>query len=374
MKDLATGDSAPEISFEEHLRQRIAAEGPLPWSEVMAAALYEPGLGYYAREVRRVGRKGDFYTSVSVGPLYGQLLAELANGVWEAAGCPQQFIIAEQAAHDGQLAADVWEALQSGPLGKVVSWRIVEPQTVYRAAQQERLNPLMGDRIEWLHDVSELAGCGVFLCNELLDAFPVNRVRWTPMGWEDLLVDVVGDEFRWASRWSEDPELDRLPEDVEPGYTTETHGAMVRWAEALAASTWEGAVMIADYGYDGEDYYRPERSDGTLRRYNKHGTDGDVLKELGNCDLTAHINFTRLRLVLERARFEVKADLPQGRFLTLVGIPWLKALEGSTPFGEHRSIMRQFHTLTHPGHMGSAFRVMLLGRGLTASYKLPTLH
>jgi len=373
MKDLATGDSAPLKSFAEHLRRRIATEGPLPWPDVMAGALYEPGLGYYAREVRRVGRKGDFYTAVSVGPLYGRLLAELALGVWEQAGRPGEFIVAEQAAHDGQLSADVWEALQEGPLGAVVQWRIVEPQPVYRAAQEQKLRPLMDGRIEWLNEVSELSGCGLFLCNELLDALPVNRVRWTPGGWVDLLVDVDGDGFCWTSRRSEDPEMDRLPEWVEPGYTTETHGAMVHWAEGLASSAWEGAVMIADYGYDSPDYYHFSRRDGTLRRYSKHGVDGEVLKDLGDCDLTAHIDFSRLEEVLVRGGFEVKANLPQGRFLTMLAIRSLDRIELAVSTSQQAALIRQFHSLTHPGHMGAVFRVMLLARGLTASYKLPTL-
>ena len=31
----------------ERLRERIRARGPMPFSEYMEAALYEPGLGYY---------------------------------------------------------------------------------------------------------------------------------------------------------------------------------------------------------------------------------------------------------------------------------------------------------------------------------------
>ncbi len=340
----------------------------------MAGALYEPGLGYYGRAVRPVGRKGDFYTSVSVGPLYGRLLAELAEGVWEHAGRPAQFTIAEQAAHDGQLAADMWQALQDGPLGEVVTWRIVEPQAIYRAAQAEKLLPLMGDRIEWLNEVSELAGFGLFVCNELLDAFPVNRVRWTSNGWEELLVDVDGEAFRWTSRALEGPEREWLPDYATPGYTTETHGAMAQWAEALAGSAWEGAVMIADYGYEVVDYYDFSRSDGTLRRYSKHTVDGEVLEELGECDLTAHINCTLLAEVLERGRFHQLTDMPQERFLTKLGIPCLTRIEFELSNDERASLLRQFHMLTYPGFMGAAFRVMLFARGLTEGYALPTLR
>lgn len=372
MKHLATEESGGSGAVVERLRERMENEGPLPWPEVMSCALYEPGMGYYSRGVLRVGRTGDFYTSVSVGATYGHLLAQLAQLLWEAAGRPETFVIAEQAAHDGQLAADVWDGLKSLPVGRVAFWQIVEPQPVYRAAQERRLEPLLGGRVQWLQNVRELNGTGLLLCNELLDALPVNRVRWSGSGWENLLVEWKEDGFAWTSRPSTDPETAFLPTDVPAGWVTETHGAMVQWAEALGRSSWQGAVLISDYGYDAEEYHRPERPDGTLRRYTRHGTDGKVLEDLGNCDLTAHIDFTRLRNVLMAGGFQALADLPQGRFLTSVGMDWLRSLE-TLPMTERMARVRQFQALTHPGHMGAAFRMMLMGRGLTRSFTLPTL-
>jgi SAM-dependent MidA family methyltransferase len=366
-------DCAEPDSLAQHLRQRLAQEGPLPWPDVMAAALYQPGLGYYAREVRRVGRRGDFYTAVSVGPLYGTLLAELAVGLWETAGRPTTFIIAEQAAHDGQLAADLWHALEQHPLGAVVSWVIIDPQPLYRERQAAHLMPLMGERVSWLSEISELAGVGLLLANELLDALPVNRLTYTSSGWQDHWVTATESGFEFELRTSTDPERHRLPTGLPLGYTTETHGAMAAWAQGLAQSPWQGAVLIADYGYDWEDYYRPERSEGTLRRYTQHRTDGHVLAEIGDCDLTAHIEFTRLTEALGAGGYQLLADLPQGRFLGLVGHRWLSSLPSHAAAETVPGLLRQYQALTHPGHMGAAFRMLLMGRGLTSGYRFPRL-
>ena len=116
-------------------------------------------------------------------------------------------------------------------------------------------------------------------------------------------------------------------------------------------------MLIADYGYEAGEYYTPERSDGTLRRYHAHRTDGEVLRDLGQCDLTAHINFTRLIEVAEGAGLTVRRFQDQGRFLTHAAAPWLRTLEGRPP---DPALLRQFHSLTHPGHMGAAFRLLLL--------------
>ena len=107
---LATEDSLPLGSATALVKKMILEQGPLPWSEVMRMALYDPAVGYYGSQVRKIGRQGDFYTAVSVGPVYGALLAEVTQRVWMAAGEPGEFIVAEQAGHDGQLAEDVWTA------------------------------------------------------------------------------------------------------------------------------------------------------------------------------------------------------------------------------------------------------------------------
>jgi SAM-dependent MidA family methyltransferase len=355
------------------VKKMILEQGPLPWSAVMRVALYDPTVGYYGSEVRKIGRQGDFYTAVSVGQVYGALLAEVAQRVWMAAGEPGEFIIAEQAGHDGQLAEDVWTAAQELLVGKVMRWVSVEPQGVYQTAQAARLQPLMGDRVCWVDGLSALSGCGLLICNELLDALPVERVKWDGESWQTCAVGLAedGETLEWTSL----PYAgltEQLPNDPELGFTTETHMAMADWAGELGHSGWHGAVLVADYGYDAETYFAPERNDGTLRRYSQHGVDGKVLEALGDCDLTAHIDFTLLRQRLEAGGFQVEQDLPQGRFLTLAGWDWLKRMALGAP-KEQMGLMRQFQSLTHPGHMGAAFRIMLVSRGLTSGIAFPTL-
>ena len=78
-------------ALHDLLRHRIAADGPLGFPEFMAVALYHPEWGYYSRSTRQVGRGGDFFTSVSVGPLFGELLARRFLDWWHAAGSPARW-------------------------------------------------------------------------------------------------------------------------------------------------------------------------------------------------------------------------------------------------------------------------------------------
>ena len=355
---------------ENLIRQQLASSptGWLSFAEVMRLALYHPEHGYYSGRPRRIGRSGDFYTAVSVGPLYGALLAQVALEVWEVLARPDGFTIVEQAAHDGQLMADVFAALQESPLAGIAKYCLVEPQAAYQKAQEERLRPLIGERLSWVHNVAELpAAPGFLVCNELLDAFPVHRLSWNGQHWmEEGVVIGAHSELCFAGRpivgEALAKEASKLPVDLAAGYVTEVHPAATEWMEQLGSTGFSGSVLIADYGYESAEYYAPERAEGTLRRYVQHSVDGKVLEDLGNCDLTAHVNFSRVIEAAEQAGFRVTRFMEQGRFLTHAAAPWLRSLEGKPPIKATMALLRQFQALTHPGHMGAAFRMLLLNR------------
>src|SRR5689334_4757004 len=89
----------------------------------MELALYDRDDGYYARAVRRSGRAGDFFTSVDVGPLFGELIAiqiaeaaeiltERAKAAEISARSAVAFHLVEAGASDGRLSADILRALK----------------------------------------------------------------------------------------------------------------------------------------------------------------------------------------------------------------------------------------------------------------------
>jgi SAM-dependent MidA family methyltransferase len=101
--------SATMTPAELLIRAEIESAGPIAFARFMELALYAPGVGYYEQPDRAIGRTGDFYTSVSVGPMLGFLLAS-KFAQW--AGDSTSFQLVEAAAHDGRLAADILGALK----------------------------------------------------------------------------------------------------------------------------------------------------------------------------------------------------------------------------------------------------------------------
>src|SRR5580700_1714897 len=96
----------------QRLRDGIAQSGPMSFRDFMAQALYDPGHGYYGSGKARVGRGGDFFTNVSVGPLFGRLLARQFSEMWRRLGEPADFVLVEQGAHHGESATDVLTGLR----------------------------------------------------------------------------------------------------------------------------------------------------------------------------------------------------------------------------------------------------------------------
>lgn len=323
-----------------------------PFAQVMELALYHPEHGYYGPGPRRLGRKGDFYTAVSVGPLYGRLLAALADQIHHELGQPGDFTIVEQAAHEGQLAEDILTACDWPCI-------LVEPNPAYREAQRQRLVAWQG-RVRWVDSLADLPPVpALFVCNELPDAMPVHLMRFDEGQWRELYVNA---DLAFVPGPLSTPalveEVARLPKDLPNGYTTEVGVAALNWIREVAGAPFSGAVFIADYGFDENELYAPERTTGTLRRYHHHQTDDRVLMDLGESDLTSHVNFTRLIEEAEANGLKLRSYEHQGRFLGKLGLKWLQSLEGTAPNPETQALLRQFHSLTHPAFMGRSFRVV----------------
>ena len=98
-------------------------------------------------------------------------------------------------------------------------------------------------------------------------------------------------------------------------------------------------------------------SDGTLRAYRRHQIARDVLADPGAQDLTAHVNFSALQKAGENEGLATITYATQSQFLTEIAS---QAWEPGAPFSPWSAARtRQFQALTHPDHLGRAFRVLV---------------
>ena len=350
-------------------------EGAISFARFMELALYHPDRGYYASIDRPVGRGGDFFTSVSVGEAFGWLLGFALEERWYQLGRPDCFSVVEQGAHDGQLASDILAGVErrNVQLGEALEYHIVEPLASRRACLSERL----GDRVRIADSLDEVKRglsfsggerIGVYLSNELLDAFPVHRLKWNGEAWLEMgVARGEGEVLSWKEMpLVEDSQAAReavkieRPERLEPGYETEVCPAVEAWARDVDALFDRGFGWAFDYGLEEGAYYREDRKEGTLRAYRDHQLVTEVLENPGQMDLTAHVNFTRVANHLEGRGMPCREVADQGRFLMQVARPWLQLIEesGAAPDECTQKRLRQFQTLTHPGMLGRVFGLL----------------
>ncbi|YCM44355.1 SAM-dependent methyltransferase [Verrucomicrobiaceae bacterium 227] len=330
----------------------IDQSGPIPFRDYMARCLYDPKQGYYSRpEVPTVSKEGDFMTSVSVGPVFGRILAARLHQFWIGNGRPSEFCVLEPGGHDGSLAKDILSgASQIDPgFTHALQYHVYEPHPDRRKLLSERL----GERATVIASPDELqAPIGAIVANEVLDALPVPLFLHSGKKWHEVAVTTAGDQFTWTTRKTNFA----LQGDYPDGYVTEGSPDLAPFLKPLAEIFEKALFVFIDYGLDEESLYHPDRHVGTLRCYRNHRSNVHPLDEPGTRDLTADVNFSAVERVAAELGLASHPLMNQSRYLTYCGRDWL--LEAPTA-----AEVRQFQTLIHPSQFGNRFHVAEFTKG-----------
>ena len=330
------------------------AGGWLPFDRFMTLALYEPGLGYYANSrpkfghlpQGRDGQGSDFVTAPELTPLFGHTLARQVAQALQATGTDEVW---EFGAGSGALAAQLLDALAA--LGQLPRhYTIVDLSGSLRERQRVTL-AAHGERVRWVDALPD-AMHGVVLGNEVLDAMPVHLLARTGGVWHER---GVAQDAAGALVWADRPTALRPPLAIEGGhdYLTEIHPQAEAFVRTLAERLQRGAAFFLDYGFPEAEYYHPQRHMGTLICHRAHRSDSDPLADLGQKDITAHVNFTGIALAAQDAGMDVLGYTSQGRFLLNVGL-----LDLARDAGVRENAMMQ--KLVNEHEMGELFKVLAL--------------
>ncbi len=334
----------------------------MPFDRFMSLALYAPGLGYYSRGDQQFGARpedgSDFITAPELSPLFGRALARQVAQALAATGTDEVW---EFGAGSGILAAQLLATL--GELGcPPQRYTIVDVSGTLRERQRQTLQakvPQWADRVVWADRLPDQLS-GVIVGNEVLDAMPVKLISFDGSQWQERGVAVDGDAFVWADRASDL----RPPDDVDgpfvPGTVTELQQQGEAFVQTLAGVLQRGAAFFIDYGFPEREYFHSQRVGGTLMCHRAHRSDDNPLVEVGDKDITAHVNFTGIALAAQDAGLDVLGYTSQAHFLINCGIT--DDLQGlQTDADRPARSAAQLLMLEH--EMGELFKVIGLARG-----------
>lgn len=364
---------ADALELSARLRDAIVSEiraggGALPFDRYMELALYSPGLGYYANGSRKFGAGGDFVTAPELGDLFGRCVARALLAPLRSLASP---CILELGAGRGLLAVDLLRELADAD-ALPERYLILDRSGELRERQRRRFErdiPAHLHRIDWLDRLPDAPFDGVVIGNEVVDAFPVKRFRYTGDAIEELGVAFDGRQFRDAVLADADRRLvdavGPLAGELDwcPGYLSEWSPLVAPWMDALARSLRNGVVLLIDYGYGRAEYYHPQRVTGTLLCHYRHRVHADPYFLPGLQDITSYVDFTGLAEAGHRAGLRLTGYATQAFFLIDSGLQAL--LEAVDPADQHAHLRRvgEAKTLTLPGEMGERFKAMAFAMG-----------
>lgn len=312
----------------------------------MQQALYHAEHGYYSSGRCVIGRKGDYFTNVSVGPLFGQLLATQFCQIWERLGKPNDFVIVEQGAQDGQFALDVFEFVQKREpeFFKALCYRIIEPFPILEQ-QQRRMLDRLAEKVKWPNSLEPFTG--VHFSNELLDAMPVCLIS----NRTEKFVGLDGDKFVFVER---------------PADKTIFNQAALESIDQIAANLERGYLIAIDYGFLEEEFER------NVQVRTQHRNLDSPFEQIGDADITMSVDW---RSIAERAQangLRVAGFADQHHFLTGIisqlgrgGSPGPASGDwGQLSLADSRKARRELQTLLHPEMLGRAFQVLVLQKNV----------
>jgi len=352
--------------LEEVLAARIRRFGPITFAEYMRECLYHPIHGYYSQP--EAAKFADYYTSVDVNAIFGRLLARQFSEMWYKLGKPEEFLLVEAAAGTGRLARQILDFAQRKLPEFYGAVRYVAVER--SPARSEQMKGRMATyaeqgrcRVEQEIPAKIEAGC--ILSNELLDALPVHRVVQEHGVQQEVFVTHDGKvfgEMRGAlSTCAITEYFAEQQVSLVEGQQAEAGLEACDWITEVGRRLERGFVLTIDYGHEANDLFDAHHMAGTVLAYGKHRASEEYYSTAGQQDLTAHVNFTALRMWGARSGLESLGLVSQTAFLLALGQTNDFADLYDEEMGEAERVKArlQLKTLIFPEGMGERFQVMV---------------
>lgn len=364
----------------EVICDRIATKSDrlITFAEFMELALYHPQYGYYTTKAVDIGAQGDFFTSPHLGKDFGELLAVQFAQMWEIIGQPVPFTLVEMGAGQGILAVDILKYLYQHyrEFFNSLQYIIVEVSPLLKQQQQQFLQGV-ADKVKWcsLEEIPANSIIGCVFSNELIDAMPVNLFSLQDRQLGEIYV--TASENNNFIEVCSAPSTPKIAEyfdlvgvnlaQLASNYRSEINLAALYWLSKVAQKLQQGYLLTIDYGYTAARYYNPMRSQGTLQCYYRHQYHNNPYINIGQQDITAHVDFTALERWGKQCGLQNVGFTQQGLFLMALGLGERIAAISTNNANDLEQLLQRretLHQLINPQGLGG-FGVLVQSIALT---------
>ena len=356
------------LSLSEIIQEKISKEGSMAFRDFMEIALYYPELGYYTSAGDKIGMKGDFYTSPYLTNVFGQVIAKQIEEMWQLTG-KGDFTIVEYGAGTGSLCIDILDQLKNNTaFYKKLKYCIIEKSDAMRLKEQGAIaNFHVREKVYWYDSIEEIPSfTGCVIANEVVDNFSVHKVVMAENELMEVFVD-YDDGFIEALKPAQDDLKNYFAElkiKLPVGFCTEVNLQAIEWIKDVSASLDKGFVLTIDYGFPSSELYQSNRRLGTIVCYDKHAVNDFPYKNIGQQDITAHVNFSALNIWGAKNGLMVCGFTDQSHFLLSLGLTeHLRKIEENEKTDiEVKKNLLLIHNLLMT--MGKKIKVLIQQKGL----------
>ncbi|MDJ0657883.1 MAG: class I SAM-dependent methyltransferase [Crocosphaera sp.] len=348
----------------------------ITFADYMDLVLYHPEQGYYSSGKVNIGSQGDFFTSSSLGADFGELLAKQLKEMLDIIDNYDFFTLVEVGAGLGNLAADILNYFKNkySQIYPKINYIIVEESTVLIEEQKNNLNQF--NNISWKtwEDIENQSLIGCIFSNELIDAFPIHQVTLDNKQLKEIYVTWNDDHLKEAIADISTPklldyfqliEVDITDNNYPENYRTEVNLKALDWLATVSKKLKKGFLLTIDYGYPAEKYYHPQRYQGTLNCYYQHRHHHNPYVNLGQQDITTHVDFTALEKQGNLLGLQTVGLTQQGLFLMALGLGdrLAELSNGNYTLPEILKRRDALHQLINPTGLGG-FNVLIQSKGI----------
>jgi len=329
--------------------------GSISFYEYMNLVLNDPSNGFYSTGRLKIGKDGDFCTSPSLGDDFARLLAiqvvEWFLDLERSNIDSDLFSLVEIGPGEGSLSRDLIDAIYEiePSLINKIELVLVEKNIGMKKRQEKVVDSIKGVSFRWC-DLEELIlspVTGVVIANEVLDAFPVERLvfRDQKVFRQGVSLKNINDEYflefvdlkatSAIKQFLKDSKsllgIEFPPKNICNGWVTEWHCDVPIWFEKLSKVLNNGLVLVVDYALESKRYYNSIRKEGTLISYRNQEANPNILKDAGLSDLTSHLCIESTINYALRNGWKFIGETRQGQALLALGLSeFLYSLQNTT--------------------------------------------
>ena len=316
--------------------------------EFLKIAHQEENLGYYTTK-NPIGKEGDFVTAPEVSQLYGEIIAlTIINKINQSK--IKNFELIELGPGRGTLMKDIIRVFKKS-LNKEIDYSVnfVEINKQYKSKltidfPSCKLHP----------DLKNLKkNYSIIIANEFFDCLPMCQIKCIDGKLYETIIK-IDDELNlvFSKSTARKSIVEKINHDLKENdfyeYSEQTDDIFKEIAKLIRDNG--GFLLVADYGY-----IKPTNK-SSLQSI-KNNKFSEVLSNIGNQDITYHVNFNQLLLIAKKFSLKNINVSTQSNFLKMNGINIrAEQLMISNPKLKNL-IMDELSRLTDPDKMGNLFKI-----------------